>query len=253
LIALAAASMLVLGGIYAGYSYYQTLLEEQQAAIQATLNDPNRLYEADIANALKTTGTPGGARLLQWRALFDKLPLAINGWAAKTVVCSAKQCEVRWTRVSGDLNDFESALPETLNAKTSFKLDKGLVTAELLTTHDLATFPNVEGINKSIDRNELTNVLNAQYKWGSLLQNMSLLPKAAIAMTPVVLFGKSGSGIEVLNKPVVKGTWTLEHELWSFPDLEIPNFVVPEKLTIQIDLKTGLRYKLEGGYYAKGK
>jgi hypothetical protein len=37
------------------------------------------------------------------------------------------------------------------------------------------------------------------------------------------------------------------------PDLQIPNFVIPETLTIQIDLKANLNYKLEGAYYAKGK
>lgn len=253
LMALIAASMLVLGGIYAGYSYYQGILEEQRAAIQASLQDPNRLYEAAIASALKTTGPPGGARLVQWRAFFNNLPLAVNGWAATTVTCTANQCEVKWERVSGDLTDFEAALPEILKGKTQFKLDKGLVNSELRTLHDFNSFNKVDGIDKTIVRAELPDLKNAQYKWGSLLQNMSLLPKTAINMTPAVLFGGSLTDIEILNKPVVKGAWTLEHELWSLPDIVVPNFVVPEKLTIQIDFKTGLRYKLEGEYYAKGK
>lgn len=253
LMALIAAAMLILGGIYWGYSYYQGILEEQQAFVQASLNDPNRLYEAAITSALATTGPPGKARLMQWRALFEKLPLTLNGWVARVVTCEAKQCEVQWVRVSGDLNDFEAALPKALHSKTSFKLEKGLVTPELLTTHEVTSFAKVEGIDKSIDRGELSNVTNAQYKWGSLLQNISLLPKSTVKMLPPVLFGNSTATIEILNKPVVKGTWSLEHELWSLPDLEIPNFVVPETLTIQIDLNAGLRYKLEGAYYAKGK
>lgn len=253
LMALIAASLLVLGGVYACYSYYQGILEEQEAAIQASLQDPNRLYEAAIAMAIKTTGSPGGARVFQWRDLFDKLPLTVNGWAITTVTCTANQCEVKWERISGDLNDFEAALPEVVKGKTQFKLDRGLVNSELRTTHDLNSFTKIEGTEKTIDRDVLPNLKDAQYKWGSQLQNISLLPKTVINMTPPVLFGESLAGIEVLNKPLVKGTWTLEHDLWSLPDLVIPNFVVPGKLTIQIDFKTGFRYKLEGDYYAKGK
>ena len=253
LMALISMSLLLLGGLYAGYAYYQDLLLEQEASMQAALNDPNRLYEAAIAIAIKSTGTPGVARMNQWRAFFDKLPLSVDGWVAKTVTCAGMKCEVQWVRVSGDLNNFEAALPEALHGKTSFKLEKGLLNTELQTTHDLAHFPKVEGIEKSINRDELTSVINAQNQWGSALQNFSLLPKSTVAMTPAALFGIATAGIDVLNKPVVKGTWSLEHDLWSMPDLEIPDFVVPETLSVQIDLKTNIRYKLEGAYYAKGK
>lgn len=253
LMALIALSVLVLGGLYAGYAYYQDILLEQEASMQAALNDPNRLYETAIALALKTTGAPGIARVTQWRAFFDKLPLTVKGWAAKTVTCKAHQCEVQWVRVSGDLNDFEAALPDALHAKTVFKLDKGLVNSELQTTHDLAKFPKAEGIDSSIKRDELNSIIQAHNDWGSVLQNLSLLPKSTVVMTPAVLFGNATAGLEILNKPVVKGSWSLEHDLWSLPDLDIPNFVVPETLTVYIDLKTNIRYKLEGAYYAKGK
>jgi hypothetical protein len=253
LMALIAISLFLLGGLYAGYSYYQDILQEQEASMQAALNDPNRLYETAIALAMKTTGTPGVARLNQWRAFFDKLPLVVEGWAAKTVTCVGLKCDVQWVRVSGNLNDFEAALPEAVHGKTAFKLDKGLVNSELHSTHDLANFPKVQGIDKSVSRDELNSVISAQNQWGSALQNISLLPKSTVTMTPAGLFGNATAALEALNKPVVKGTWALEHDLWSLPDLDIPNFVVPETLTVQIDLKTTLRYKLEGAYYAKGK
>ena len=253
LMALIALSLLVLGGIYAGYSYYQDILQEQEQSIQASLNDPNRLYEVAIASAIKTAGPTGEARLRQWRAFFDKLPLTVKGWVAKTATCTGMTCEVQWVRVSGNLTDFEAALPEALHGNTTFKLEKGLVTSELQTTHDLTQFPKVEGIDKSLDRAELDSINNAQNQWGSTLQNFSLLPKSSVKMTVPALFGTSTAGVEALNKPVVKGTWSIEHELWSLPDLDIPNFVIPETLTVLIDLKGGLRYKLEGAFYAKGK
>lgn len=253
LMGLIAAAVLLMGGLYAGYSYYQDILQEQEASIQAALSDPNRLYESAIISAIKSAGPPGQARLLQWHAFFDKLPLTVNGWVAKTVICTGMTCEVLWLRVSGNLADFESALPEDLQGKTAFKLDKGLVTSELQTTHDLTKFPKEEGIDKTIDRAELTSVLNAQNQWGSTLQNFSLLPRSSVKLTAPALFGNSTATLEALNKPVVKGTWGIEHEMWSMPDLEIPSFVVPETLTLQIDLKAGLIYKLEGAYYAKGK
>jgi len=253
LMALIAISVLVLGGIYAGYVYYQDILQEQEISLQAALNDPNRLYETAIASAIKTTGTPGRAKLNQWQAFFDKLPLNVSGWVAKTVICAATKCEVQWVRISGTLTDFEAALPVALHGKTLFKVDRGLVNSELLTTHEMADFPQTDGIDKAIDRAELINLTDAQNQWGSALQNFSLLPKSTVALTAPVLFGNSTATVETLNKPIVRGTWVLEHELWSLPDLEIPDFVVPETLTVLIDLKANLRYKLEGAFYAKGK
>ena len=70
--------------------------------------------------------------------------------------------------------------------------------------------------------------------------------------TPVV-FGGGDANAANLNKPIYKANWSMAHEMWSLPDIRLPDDVVPEKLTIHVNLSSGLRYKLEGSYYAKGK
>jgi hypothetical protein len=251
--ALVVAAIAVLGIIYAGYDYYQELLAEQSAAEQAVLQDPNRLYEQSIEIALKTTGAPGVARLEQWREFFSKMPLTVSGWSAKTVTCIPTRCDVAWTRTSGNFKDFDLALPEDTYGLKNFKLDKGLVSTEISTSHELSKFPKPEGMDQSIERSLLSIEDEAKKLWGSQLQDISLLAGTTVTMDAMTLFGTSTASADTLNKPIMKGAWSIDHDMWSFTDLNIPNFVVPEMLTIKVDLKNGLRYKLEGSYYAKGK
>ncbi len=81
------------------------------------------------------------------------------------------------------------------------------------------------------------------------------------------MFGGEGP-IEEISKPVLKGGWLLESDLWSLQDLQLPHYVVVESLSIArggggggglenkafADLvvnSMGYRYKIEGSFYAK--
>jgi Pilin accessory protein (PilO) len=252
-IALSAFALLAMGLIYAGYDYYQGILVEQEMAEQAFLNDPNRLYEKSLEDSIKSTGVPGTVRLQLWRNFFKKMPLAVNGWSAKTVTCIASRCDVVWGRESGNFQDFELGMPQDVYAQKNFKTDKGLVHTEISTSHDLANFEKPKDIGQNINLANLMKEVEAKKLWGSTLQDLSLLKNSTVTMDAMTLFGVSTATVDDLNKPVVKGAWSIDHEMWSLTDLVIPDFVVPELLVIKLDLKNGLRYKLEGSYYAKGK
>lgn len=250
---LAVAALLVLAIVYAMYHYYQELVQEQEAIVQATLNDPNRLYEQRLAEALQTTGPPGMARVTLWRTFLATLPLTMRGWTANVVNCEALKCDVQWARVSGSFEDFDQALPKETHGIATYKLEKGLIATEISTVHDLTKQPKPQGFDQHLDRSVLLTNAEAQKKWGSYLQDFSLLKNSVVTMDTPVIFGGGDVNAANLNKPIYKANWSMAHEMWSLPDIRLPDDVVPEKLTIHVNLSSGLRYKLEGSYYAKGK
>ena len=250
---LAMAALLALGIIYAAYDYYQDLVQEQEALVQATLNDPNRQYEQSVAEALKNTGPPGMVRVNMWRTFLATLPLTMRGWTANVVNCDAMRCDVQWGRVSGNFEDFALALPKETYGVATYKLEKGLIATEINTVHELTKQPKKEGLDQYIDRSTLLTSAEAQKNWGSYLQDFSLLKSSVVTMDTALIFGGGDGNAASLNKPIYKANWSIAHEIWSMPDIRLPHYVVPEKLTIHVNLNSGLRYKLEGSYYAKGK
>jgi hypothetical protein len=247
------AALVVLVMVYAAYDYYQDLVKEQEALVQSALNDPNRLYEQSLTVALKNTGPPGMARVTMWRNFLSTLPISMRGWTANVVTCDPLKCDVQWGRVSGSFEDFDQALPKETYGVATYKLEKGLIATEINTAHDLTKQTMPEGLDQYIDRSNLKTSAEAQKKWGSYLQDFSLLKNSVVTMdTPVIFGGGDGNAVS-LNKPIYKANWSISHEMWSMPDIRLPDYVVPEKLTIHVNLNSGLRYKFEGSYYAKGK
>jgi hypothetical protein len=59
-------------------------------------------------------------------------------------------------------------------------------------------------------------------------------------------------GLDALNKPVLRGVWTISHDLWSLDSLNLNPFVVPETLELQFspDKQGNISYTLKGSYYA---
>jgi hypothetical protein len=45
----------------------------------------------------------------------------------------------------------------------------------------------------------------------------------------------------------------MDHDIWSLPELPMPDYVVPENLKIALSGARAFRYKIEGSYYAKAK
>jgi hypothetical protein len=73
-----------------------------------------------------------------------------------------------------------------------------------------------------------------------------------VNLSNTTLFGGQGNPAELM-RPIVKGTWSIEHDIWSLPELPMPDYVVPENLKVARSDARDFRYKIEGSYYAKAK
>ena len=74
-----------------------------------------------------------------------------------------------------------------------------------------------------------------------------------LSMEKPKLFPDIAQGsLETLNRPVLRGAWSISHELWSLDSLNFYPFVVPETLELQFPpTKEGtVVYALKGSYYA---
>jgi hypothetical protein len=250
--------VLGLGACVFGYSEYRDAQVAEEAALAAAARNPNLVYEETLAMALRTTGEPGDANLMVWRKFFAQVPLNVGGWNFKTLECKQLVCDIVWARSSGTFKSFEAKLPAALNAVTSFKLDNELVKAEVHTQHTLklaaalTTASAPVEIRKGLDIKNLPVEHAVQKLWGSQLQDLSLLDSLNVNLSKASLFGGQGAPQELM-RPIVKGTWSVDHDIWSLADLPLPSYVVPENLKIARSEAGKLRYKIEGSYYAKAK
>jgi hypothetical protein len=240
----------VAAGLY-GFQQYLDMRQAEEAAMAATAQNPNFLYEQTLDVALKTAGQPGTRNLQVWRQFFTKVPLNVGGWNFKTLECKELVCDIVWERSSGTFKSFEDALPTELKAVPSMKPDGDLVKAEVQTQHKLSALFGVEA-SKGIDHKALPVEKDVQKLWGSQLQDLSLLKNLTVNLGKTSLFGGQGNVAELM-RPIVKGAWSIDHDIWSLPELPMPDYVVPEKLKIALSGAREFRYKMEGSYYAKAK
>jgi hypothetical protein len=117
------------------------------------------------------------------------------------------------------------------------------------TTHRLAEASRAS----TMDRNALPVAKDVLSLFSSQLQDLTLLDNATITLDKPVLFPASAQGsAETLQRPVVRGTWGLQLELWSIHSLKLLPYVVPETLDIQFpaDKQDQAVYSLKGSFYA---
>lgn len=234
-----------------GFQQYLEMRQAEQDAITAASQNPNLLYEQSLAIALKTTGEPGSRNVQVWRQFFAKVPLNVGGWNFKTLECKQLVCDIVWARSSGTFKSFETQLPPALKATTGLKMDNELVKAEVVTQHQLREMFAIDS-KKGIDIKTLPLEQEAQKLWGSQLQDLSMLKNLNVILSKTTLFGGQGNPTELM-RPIVKGAWSVEHDIWSLPELPMPDYVVPEGLKVALSGAREFRYKIEGSYYAKAK
>ncbi|WP_310646361.1 type 4b pilus protein PilO2 [Limnohabitans sp.] len=234
-----------------GFQQYLDMRQAEQDALNATSQNPNLMYEQSLAFALKTAGEPGSRNVQVWRQFFAKVPLNVGGWNFKTLECKQLVCDIVWVRSSGTFKSFETQLPPALKATTGLKIDNELVKAEVVTQHKLNDTVAVNS-KKGLDLKTLPVEQEVQKLWGSQLQDLSLLKNLNVSLGKTSLFGGQGNVAELM-RPIVKGAWSIEHDIWSLPELPMPDYVVPENLKIALSGAREFRYKIEGSYYAKAK
>jgi hypothetical protein len=236
-----------------GYWWFsQKQKTERQRLTQQ--QDPNLIYERQVDSALQQIGPDGNLALARWREVFGKLPVTRSGWRLEKVVCEKDSCTAHWRRESGSVNVVKSHPPAGMVSMLPSKPQSGDSPAEALIETTFSVEPPA-GVELSRKRNELPTSDQAETVLTSQLQDMALLPDAHVKLKPPELFPSTGATLEQLMRPVIRGEWSITHELWSLGDLKLnlPAQAV-QNLTIQLDEKTkNWVYTLTGHYYAKGK
>ena len=245
--------LLVCALLYAGYyglDYYLTQQRlEEEAAQQALLNNPNTIYENQILPAMQAIGPGGRVQISHWLQTIGKLPLSNAGWHLTNVKCSAQECVASWSRDYGNFSELFNTLPLPYTSTTE-NMDPGkpaLSTAT--TTHAVSPVPD----KKELAREGLPKVNEVLRKFSSQLQDISLIENMSLLMDKPKLFPDTAQGgLDALHKPVMRGVWTISHDLWSLDSLNLYPFVVPETLELQFspDKQGNIAYTLKGSYYA---
>jgi hypothetical protein len=88
------------------------------------------------------------------------------------------------------------------------------------------------------------------------LQDLALLEDGQVSITAAALHPKiDGLQVDQISKPMVKGQWSVRHQLWTLADLELKGeAVVTDQLLLERDTNSKQwMYTLNGNYYAKGR
>lgn len=247
--ALAAALLVIFGLIYGVNEYLTHLRIQEEQKRQALMNDPNLLYEQNLEPALKQITNGGRAQIDNWMQTIGKLPLQTGGWRLDSVKCNLQDCTATWQREYGNFSDLFNSIPLAYVSRT-----ENLDTAKphqstATTTHQLAQKTNTQTVN----RNSLPLVKDVLSQLSSQLQDLSLLDKSVVSLEKPVLFPSTAQGnLDTLKRPVVRGTWGLQLELWSIASLKLYPYAVPETLEIQFPAgkQDQAIYALKGSFYA---
>jgi hypothetical protein len=277
-IALAILTLLVVSGLGVGY-YLLEIVWRQSQVVETTKKNTNLLYEESISAALTGVGSSGSGSLLAWRDTLKTVPLEVAGWELRALLCKADKCTATWVRASGNFAEFDGNFPYASKQRPA------LVPAEkneqlLETEHPVTLLPALVPAPpaprepQGLQRANLPLVRDAYLQWGSFILDAQLLPNQAASLRAATLFGGTGP-LEEIKKPVLKGSWQLESDLWTLKDLRLPPYVVAESLAVSragggtsrgatggssaaslgslVSNNLGYRYKIEGSFYASAR
>ena len=267
-ITLIVMTLLILSGL--GIAYYQLEIGwRQRQESQSAKKDANVLYEETIVANLTDVGPSGNSSLSPWRDVLKTVPMEVAGWELKTLQCKANKCLASWARVNGNFAEFDGNFPY-VNEQRPKMSPAEKIEQFLETEHPVAmaspkppASTSTAAVQK-LERANLPLLRDAYLQWGSFILDSQLLPQQTASLRPAALFG-SDAPIGEIRKPVLKGSWQLESDLWTLKDLRLPHYVVAESLTVTrsgtstgggnfgalVAPNLGYRYKIEGSFYAK--
>jgi hypothetical protein len=213
------------------------------------LNDPNLLYEKSIEPALKQVAGGGRVQIDTWMQTIGKLPLKTAGWRLNAVNCNLQSCTATWHRQYGNFSELFQSIPVAYASRTENMDAAKPGNSTATTTHLLVSQPNMQ----VLARNNLPVAKDLLSQFSSQLQDISLIENMSLLMDKPKLFPDTAQGgLDALHKPVMRGVWTISHDLWSLDSLNLYPFVVPETLELQFspDKQGNIAYTLKGSYYA---
>jgi hypothetical protein len=223
------------------YSLYQTQLSAPVA--NAMPEDPNLNYERDLSQALLRTAPTGSAMMQEWTATIQSLPVTLGGWTLKTVKCRADACKSEWKRHHGSFADFSHAAQMALGVSGYETSGHDLEDPEVSVMHAIHPVKP-----ERLQRPTLPHVDQAQRSLGTMLQDLLLLGARKAVLSEFKLFGSSTAvPVKNLRAPVLVAEFKLEADLWLLDEIELPHYVVPEGMELQV-LLDGSSGKKEAHY-----
>lgn len=214
--------------------------------------DPNFIYEKDIQGGMSSTGLPAQVQMERWRSAIKDIPLTRQGWSLTGINCLPNECTLSWKREYGSYADFFAVSQAHELRSTESQ------TANNPASSTIQTVLKVPTVQSSIalERENLPKLEDTHRLLASQLQDLSLLKNSTVELKKPELFpAAAGLTLEQINRPVVRGDWSISHEIWSLNDLSFPiPAMVIDSLNISPPQKSNSwTYTLKGRFYAKGK
>jgi hypothetical protein len=236
------------------YGYINDAKIKAAAERLARERDPNFLYEREVEASMKKTGLPAQQQMARWQAAIQDIPLSRQGWTLTDIACQPDQCTLNWVRDYGSYAEFFAAPQANEVRSTESHAANNPASSKIQT---VLTVPAAPFATVGLDRKELPGLAQTQRLLASQLQDLSLLENSSVELKSAELYpAPSGLKAAQINKPVVRGEWTIEHEIWSLHDLSfsMPGLVAESlSIFVQPEKSNSWVYTLKGRYYAKGK
>ena len=203
---------------------------------------------------MKKTGLPAQQQMERWRATIQDIPVSRQGWTLTDIACQPEQCTLNWARDYGSYAEF-FAVPLAHEVRSTESQAANNPASSKIQT--VLTVPPAPVATVGLDRKQLPGLPQTQRLLASQLQDLSLLENSSVELKNAELYpAPAGLNAAQINKPVVRGEWTIAHEIWSLNDLSfsIPGLVAENlSIVVQPEKSNSWVYTLKGRYYAKGK
>ena len=228
--------------------------KEVMQEVQAVEVDAAKEYSVTLQASLKALPQPGPQLLKEWVASISKLPLMNEGWRLTKIECNTGGCVANWEREFGSYKDFNAHLPMyTINVK-EIQSGEDPLKVSIQTTHRLNAEPKVVNTNKpAFEYQDLPTHQTGVREFASQLQEIAMLKDLKVTMGTSKIFGATGE-VKSARNAIFSGDWSIEHEIWSLPEIHIAPNVITKNLVVTMTPakdKTMSTYRLEGSYYVQ--
>lgn len=236
-----------------GYLWNQERHAQELATQQDRIPDPNVAYEEHIASQLQSIGPSGSVMMRSWLGIIANLPRSLKGWELDKITCVPAECTTTWRTLYGSYDDLLSSDHPGLDTSTA-----RLQFLDSLERSHVEFRHPVPQRRLEMVRDTLPSVSEAQREFGSVLQDHSLLGAKEAQLSDVSLFGGNDTDIGPINKPVVKGGFSIGLPFASIQDFRLPHYCVPTLMEVEFPPDTNGRFNnvffnIRGDFYAKGK
>ena len=234
----------------AGSQYWlESEREELMVSNPEVPPSPVMEYQLALRKALAELPPAGPVLLQQWQALIRSLPLMHAGWRLQDVACDVTTCTAQWVRVYGTYDDFFKQLPGQASDGQEVQTGDDALHALVLTHHPVPKHT----ASAPMQAAKLPPMNQALRSLSSHLQDFSLLGQVHVEISKPTLFAGTQDPAK-LPEAVMTGVWKIKHDAATLSHLQVPDYGVPQKLSLQIagsSDKPAMSYEFSGQYYVQ--